>query len=321
MFEVGQKPISNWQAPLASLLSLPYDRIRRRIHGDTQKQNPLAEHDPHPVPVSGSRRGPRAARWRLRAGVTLAGVIAVAGVVGVGLSTEQGRALRQRLGVLADVDVVAAGLGFGLDQVALSGHKFTFDRDVFDVLDLANARSYASFDAKAAKDRIERLPWVSTAELTRVYPNRLDIRIRERAPYAVWARGEQTYLIDATGRVLSAVSGALPPNLPRLAGEGAAAEAGEFLALVNRYPDIHRRFETAIRVGERRWTLKLAGGVVLELPADGEAQVLESMTRDAALIRVVERGHATLDFRAPGRIAVRKTADPAAQEPKAEPRS
>jgi cell division protein FtsQ len=321
LFEVGQKPISNWQAPLASLLSLPYDQIRRFIHGDIQEQNMLADQDLPPVAVSGSRRGPRAARWRLRAGLALTAIVAAFGLSALGLSTDQGRAMRQRLAAVADADAVAAGLGFGIDQVTLSGHKFTFDRDVFDVLDLANARSYASFDAKAAKDRIERLPWVSTAELTRVYPDRLDIRIRERAPYAVWARGEQTYLIDVTGRVLSAVSGALPPNLPRLAGEGAAAEAGEFLALLDRYPSIHTRFESATRVGERRWTLKLAGRVTLELPADGEAQVLESMTRDAALVRVVERGNATLDFRAPGRIAVRKTADPAVQEPRPEPRS
>jgi cell division protein FtsQ len=320
LFEVGQKPISNWQAPIASLLSTSYDRILRNIHGDAHEL-PIADLElQHPL-LNGKLRKPRAARWRLRAGIALSAIVIGAGLAGVALTTEKGAALRQRLAVITDADRVAARLGFGIDQVTLSGHKFTFDRDVFDVLDLANARSYASFDAKAAKDRIERLPWVSTAELTRVYPDRLEIRIRERVPFAVWVRGEQSYLIDVTGRVLSGVSGALPPSLPRLGGEGAAAGAGELLSLIDRYPNIHRRFETAIRVGERRWTLKLAGGVTLELPADGEAQVLESMTRDAALVRVVERGNVTLDFRAPGRIAVRKTDDTATQEPKPEPRS
>lgn len=292
MFEVGKKPISTWQAHIASLLSPPHDR------------NSLDE----------PRRGPRAAtrRWRRALAVLATAMVIPIALAGASL-TEPGRAARQRLAKLANVDLVAGRLGFGIDQVTLTGQKFTFDRDVFDVLDLANARSYASFDAKAAKDRIERLPWVATAELTRVYPDRLDIRIRERTPFAVWARGEQTYLIDATGRVLSAVSGALPPSLPRIAGEGAAAEAGAFFDLVGGYPDIYRRFETAVRVGERRWTLKLADEVTLELPADGEAQVLNEISRDPGLKRAIERGHTTLDFRAPGRIALRKVATPSAQ--------
>ncbi len=125
----------------------------------------------------------------------------------------------------------------------------------------------------------------------------------------------------ATGRVLSAVSGALPPSLPRVAGEGAAAEAGALFDLIGRYPDIHKRFETAVRVGERRWTLKLAGDVTLELPADGEAQVFSEIAREKGLRLAIERGHATFDFRAPGRIALRKPETPPRKAPKEEPRS
>jgi cell division protein FtsQ len=87
--------------------------------------------------------------------------------------------MRQRLAVVADADAVAAGLGFGIDQVTLSGHKFTFDRDVFDVLD--RQRALTSFDAKAARITSSSC-LVSTAELTRVYPDRLDVRIRSGRP-------------------------------------------------------------------------------------------------------------------------------------------
>ncbi len=241
----------------------------------------------------------------------------------LGLSTEQGRALQTAArGCSPTWMSVAAGLGFGIDQVALSGHKFTFDRDVFDVLDLANARSYASFDAKAAKDRIERLPWVSD----RRADTRLSGPARHPRSRAGSVRGLGSRRADLSHRYYGPGSvrgerglAAEPAALLRV--KALPPKPENFLALINRYPSIHRRFEAAIRVGERRWTLKLAGGVTLELPADGEAQVLESMTQDAALVRVVERGNATLDFRAPGRIAVRKTADPATQEPKPEPRS
>jgi hypothetical protein len=45
---------------------------------------------------------------------------------------------RSPAGLLGDRDRVATALGFGIDQVSLTGHKFTADSDLFDALDLAN---------------------------------------------------------------------------------------------------------------------------------------------------------------------------------------
>ncbi len=148
---------------------------------------------------------------------------------------------------LPSAEAAAAALGLGIDQISLEGHEFTYDADVFDALDLGNVRTFAAFDAKAAKERIERLPWVATAELTRIYPNRLDIRITERKPYAVWTRGEKTFLVDVTGRVLSPVLAGATPELPHIKGEGAPELAKAFLDLVDRYPALRTRVDTAER--------------------------------------------------------------------------
>jgi cell division protein FtsQ len=199
-------------------------------------------------------------------------------------------------------------LGFGIDQVTLTGHHFSFDRDVFDALDLANVRTFAALDTAAVKSRIERLPWVDAAELTRVYPGELEIRVTERKPYALWQRTDRHYLIDKTGRVLAAVGGDSLPDLPRFAGEGAAAEAAGLMENLARYPEIASRLSEAERVSERRWKLKLANATTIELPADGEVGALEELSRDAALVRLVAAGRTTLDFRGPGRVAVRPEA-------------
>jgi cell division protein FtsQ len=201
-------------------------------------------------------------------------------------------------------------MGFGIDQVTLSGQHFTYDRDIFDALDLANVRSFAALDTAAVKSRIERLSWIDTAELTRVYPGRLDVRVTERKPFALWKRADRLYLIDKTGRVLAAVTDAALPALPRFAGEGAAAGAADLLELVARYPEIARRLDLAERVSERRWNLKLSHATTLKLPADGEAGALAELTRDSALAALVQAGDVTIDLRGPGRAAVR-AAEPA----------
>ncbi|HYD16305.1 MAG TPA: cell division protein FtsQ/DivIB, partial [Hyphomicrobium sp.] len=158
--------------------------------------------------------------------------------------------------------------------------------------------------------RIERLPWIDTAELTRVYPGRLDIRVTERKPYAVWTRADRHYLIDKTGRTLAAVSGESLPDLPRFAGEGAASEAATLLENLARYPVVASRLEEAQRISERRWRLKLANATTIELPADGEVGALEELAQDADLSKVVAAGRSTLDFRGPGRVAIRPEVQP-----------
>jgi cell division protein FtsQ len=258
------------------------------------------EFEPVPATARAPRRG--TGRFvRLLAGALIAGLAVGAAI--------EGRQIAD--GHLPEVDRLARVMGFGIDQVTLRGHRFSFDRDIFDALDLANVRSFAALDTAAVKARIERLPWIDTAEITRVYPGQLEIRVTERKPFALWTRGERRYVIDKTGRVLAAVSGETLPNLPRVAGEGAADKAAEIFDLVARFPEIGKRLEEAERVSERRWNLKLKGAVTVKLPADGEARILDRLSREAEMRDLLAQDNTIVDMRAPGRVAVRRDAPPA----------
>jgi cell division protein FtsQ len=287
--------------------------------GRARLRRPKSETLPTHLPKAQKRRRdvplPLVLAKRLRSVRIGLGIVTASAIaLGLGLTTEGGQTVRAGLARLPDKDAVARFMGFGLDQVGVTGQRFTFDGDIFDALDLASAKSAASFDTQAVKSRIERLPWVATAEITRGFPGRLDIRISERQPFAVWRRGGSDYLVDKTGRVLGAAATGAQPGLPRISGEGAANEAASLLALVESYPDIARRLVEAERVGERRWTLKLSGGVVLNLPASQDAAALNMLTADAGLKRIVAGENSIVDLRAPGRVTVRNATDsPAAR--------
>jgi cell division protein FtsQ len=241
--------------------------------------------------------------------------------LGIGLALGAVEEAARHAGYAPKLERLARLMGFGIDQVTLTGHRFSYDRDVFDALDLGNVRTFAALDTAAVKARIERLPWIDTAELTRVFPGRLDIRVTERKPYALWSRADRLYLIDRTGRVLAAVNGETLPDLPRFAGEGAAAGAADLLQTLARYPEVGGHLAEAERVSERRWRLKLDNRTTLELPADDEVAALEALTRDAALLKRVAAGNATLDFRGPGRVAIRSEEAAAASASAATPGS
>jgi cell division protein FtsQ len=195
--------------------------------------------------------------------------------------------------------------GFGIDQINVSGQHFTADSDVFDALDLPNVKTFAAFDSDAALKRIERIPWVDTAQLTRVYPGTLDIVVHERAPAFVWTRGETNYLVDATGRTLGPLPAATTWNLPRVAGEGADGEAMLMLSALRQFPRIERQYAYGERVAERRWRIILKNGTALELAADREIEGLQEIADARAVQAALTGSPMVVDVRTPGRIAMR----------------
>ena len=82
--------------------------------------------------------------------------------------------------------------GLGLIRSSLIGHRYTADSDIFEAIGLKRARTMLSFDPRRAGAPRE-LPWVEQASIERVFPDRLEVRITERTPLAVWSRGERSF--------------------------------------------------------------------------------------------------------------------------------
>jgi cell division protein FtsQ len=202
------------------------------------------------------------------------------------------------------LDRAVVALGYGIAQVEITGHQFTTDSAIHDTLDLANTGSLLRFDSAAARGRIERLAWIDTARVTRVFPDRLQIAVTERKPFARWRRGTQEYLVDRTGRMLTAIRAGAAAHLPLVAGEGAAEVAEPLFTLLERYPEILARLDTAERIDGRRWTLRLETGPDLHLPADGEAQALARIAGAGVLLSASAITAASIDARAAGRMIV-----------------
>jgi cell division protein FtsQ len=169
--------------------------------------------------------------------------------------------------------------GLGLQQVTIAGHRYTADTDIYAALDLDSARTLLSFDARAAKVRIEQLPWVEKVTIERIAPAAVDVLISERAPFAVWHEGERHWLIDRRGHKLQLAPADVMRHLPRVAGDGAPGEAAALTALLAGHPAIARKVEVAERVAGRRWRLHLVGRTRVDLPAEGAPEALGRLAR------------------------------------------
>lgn len=209
------------------------------------------------------------------------------------------------------LEELAGKAGLGIDQVEVSGQRFAADGDILDAVDLANVRTYLSFDSAAIRARIERLPWVDTATIERMVPNRVGIRITERRPFAVWDRGPRDILIDASGRPLATVAKGHVADLPRIVGEQAPEDARRLLELVAGFPEINQRLARAERIGGRRWSLVLHHGPRIELPAEADATALALLFEARAEGRLIDLEVAVIDMTVSRRVAVRPIPAPA----------
>ncbi|MEM1306916.1 MAG: FtsQ-type POTRA domain-containing protein, partial [Pseudomonadota bacterium] len=164
-----------------------------------------------------------------------------------------------------------------------------------------------------------QLPWVASATIKRVWPDRLVIDLQERAPVALWqrdpnARDPTMAFLAVDGRVLgpagAAAIAAPRTALIRIAGVGAPKALGEARALVRNQPSLMAHVHRFIRVSGMRWDLELKTGARVLLPALAPADALESALVARLLRELIDEPAGTstvrVDARVPGRVVARR---------------
>lgn len=211
----------------------------------------------------------------------------------------------------AMVQAVTARTGFAVDQIRIAGHKETSEIDILGQLELDGWTSLIGFDAEKARQRIAELPWVQSAAVRKVYPDEIEVRVEERKPFAIWQHGRELAIVEENGNVIAPFSGSRHAMLPLVIGLGAPEKAAGFINLVKGYPELASRIKGYIRVGERRWDLRLENGVTIKLPDHGEVQAIEDILAMDRESGVLSRDIAAVDMRLGDRLSIQLTPEAA----------
>ena len=284
-----------------------------------------------PGRASGSRdaRGParpsawrlllRRQRWLIRpAAWTALGLAVVAGGVLTVRTVQPGSALaRMREAIGASTDLRVA-------EVVIEGRSNTPEAQLRTALNVKPGDLLLGFSLEAARARIEALTWVQSASVERRMPGTVVVNLTERRPFAVWQRDNRFVLIDRAGQVVAeqdpVKDQAAFGVLPLVVGVGAPDHAAELLDALAQYPLLKQRVVAAVRVGERRWNLRLNTGADVMLPEGHIAVAMGRLMEFQQAQGVLDRPLSVLDLRLPDRFTLRPQPEPRTPPPSAQRR-
>ena len=225
--------------------------------------------------------------------------VTVAGLFSGGhVSAAVGSVQRGLNGIMVDA-------GFTVDDISVTGVINTQGSDVTRRLNFKRGDLMLDVDVDEARARVEALPWVKSAQVRRVWPNRVHIKIEERRPIARWLHNDRHFVIDSDGRIIGVTHERGFAALPLLSGKGAPEAAAAFVALAATQPELKSHLKIAFRRGERRWDLQLANGVRVRLPEEGaEAALAELVSLDREQ-KILARDILSIDLRFANRYVVK----------------
>jgi cell division protein FtsQ len=207
---------------------------------------------------------------------------------------------------VVDTMVEATGLlGLTVSDVTVEGRETTDRETILAALAARPGTPILAVSPKHAKQQLESLPWVRTAVIERRLPGTLYVRLVERKPLALWQHGGKIALIDRAGAVIPVARLDRFAKLPMVVGEGAASHAAELLDMLASEPDLAARVTAAIRVGDRRWNLRIDNTIDVLLPADETARAWAQLARLDRSTALVQRDVQTIDTRLPDRLVLR----------------
>ena len=232
--------------------------------------------------------------------------LAVVGLIGAGWQVWHDGWIEKAWMRIQKTDIAQSVLAtMAVHEVIIEGRLQMSREELMSAVDIKPGTSILAIDPHAMRQRVEALGWVKHASVELGLPNKVQLRIQERRPFARWQNQGKFALIDHEGVVILRDHLKEFENLPQLVGAEAPAVASEIIEQISAVPGLMEILESAVHVSSRRWNLNLKGNIKVRLPEQnvGDALIrLGSMREKDGLLK---RNVIAVDLRQPDRVIVK----------------
>ncbi|MGD9294348.1 MAG: cell division protein FtsQ/DivIB [Roseobacter sp.] len=165
---------------------------------------------------------------------------------------------------------------FMVHLMAIDGAQAELAENIRAEVPLNFPLSSFDLDLGQVRDKVVALDPVKSATV-RIRPGGvLQIDVEPRIPVVIWRHRKGLALVDADGAHVARLNHRMDrPDLPLIAGEGAADHVAEALALYRALTPLGARLRGLVRMGERRWDIVLDRNQRILLPEKNAVQALE----------------------------------------------
>ncbi|MDR2782163.1 MAG: FtsQ-type POTRA domain-containing protein [Holosporaceae bacterium] len=173
-----------------------------------------------------------------------------------------------------DCFLKAKNSDFCIKKVEFDGNERVSDVLLLKTSGLKYKSNIFSHSVQDVKDKLESITWIKSATVQRKLPDTIYVRVAERTPIAILQSKYKLYLIDQDGKILENDGVGNFGNLPIVVGEGAEKEFDQLLRCLDRFHKIRKQLVFAVRIGRRRWNIKINKGITVKLPESGVMHAL-----------------------------------------------
>ncbi len=202
-----------------------------------------------------------------------------------------------------------SGVGFAVRAVDVTGASGADAHAIVQASEVYDGQPIFAVDPDIIRRRVEALPTVRRATVARLLPDRIAIVVETREAYALWQVDGDLRVIDRHGVVLAHADPMNPLPLPLVVAEGANEAVVEIVEALDNYPIVRDRVVGAVRVGERRWNLRLDSGADVKLPEGDVTASIAILARLQAERGVLRLAAESFDLRGEGDLIVRARPD------------
>ena len=195
-------------------------------------------------------------------------------------------------------------LDIKLKNIKILGIENTKPTEVINILSVLKETSFYNIDLHEISAQINNIDWIKKSELRKIYPSTLVVKVYEHNPIAIWFNNGNKFLVDDESQIIKELNPNNFKNLKVIAGPNALEDIPEVISMIRNYPEFEKKIKSLLRVGDRRWTVRLHNGITIHLPETNVANAIEEIeqldSKHALLSRYVD----IIDMRLPDRIDI-----------------
>jgi len=195
-------------------------------------------------------------------------------------------------------------LDIKLKNVKILGIENTKPTEVINIVSGLKETSLPNIDLHEISAQINNIDWIKKSELRKIYPSTLVVKVYEHNPIAIWFNNGNKFLVDDESQIIKELNPNNFKNLKVIAGPNALEDIPEVISMIRNYPEFEKKIKSLLRVGDRRWTVRLHNGITIHLPEKNAANAIEEIEQLDSKHSLLSRYVDIIDMRLPDRIDI-----------------